>query len=473
MTKPLRSLIPRRERNKFRRVCHSNLAELFFINALQKMFHLRYIRDIIPVVLSREAVLEQVERLARSEVLHNSESLCKLLRYLAEQSLEHPGATIKEYQIATEVFHRSEDFDPQLDSVIRVQAGRLRTKLASYYAGDGTEDRIVVELPKGNYTLHFHENPRRAKAEAAGEGNGNGHNHERTPQGANVDAGLRLARYAVPVLSVLLALALATLGMLLWRGSAPTAQPAAAADKVPPSIQLFWGSFLAPANEPWVVFSNATFVGRPETGLRYSSASTPTDAASGKVFDHYTGVGEVLAVHELDEVFSRLHATLRVKRGSLFSLDDLKQNNLIFLGSPAENLTLRDIPSTSHFVFQRVAVGPRKGDLAIATINPQQGEPLQSLASPADQALAEDYAVIGYKRGMESSRLVLIIAGTTTFGTQGAVEFLCHKETLEELLGKLNAKKVEELKPFEALLRVKISRGVPVETTLIALHPDQ
>ena len=108
------------------------------------MFHLRYIRDMIPVVLSREAVLEQVERLARSEVLHNSESLCKLLRYLAEQSLEHPGATIKEYQIATEVFHRSEDFDPQLDSVIRVQAGRLRTKLASYYAGDGTEDLIVV-----------------------------------------------------------------------------------------------------------------------------------------------------------------------------------------------------------------------------------------------------------------------------------------------------------------------------------------
>jgi hypothetical protein len=201
--------------------------------------------------------------------------------------------------------------------------------------------------------------------------------------------------------------------------------------------------------------------------------ATPADVTAGKVFDHYTGVGEVLAVHELDEVFARLHATLRVKRGSLFSLDDLKQNNLIFLGSPAENLTLRDIPSTSHFVFQRVATGSRKGDLAIATINPQEGEPLQSLASPADQSLAEDYAVIGYKRGMESSRLVLIVAGTTTFGTQGAVEYLCHKETLDELLGKLNVKKVEDLKPFEALLRIKISRGVPVETTLVALHPDK
>ena len=63
--------------------------------------------------------------------------------------------------------------------------------------------------------------------------------------------------------------------------------------------------------------------------------------------------------------------------------------------------------------------------------------------------------------------------GTTTFGTQGAVEYLCHKETLEELLSKLDVKTVDELKPFEALLRVKISRGVPVETTLVAVHPDK
>jgi hypothetical protein len=443
--------------------------ESFLINHLQKMFHLCYIRDIIPLVLNREAVLEQIERLARSEVLHNSESLCKLLRYLAEQSLDHPGATIKEYQIATEVFHRSEDFDPQLDSVIRVQAGRLRTKLAAYYASDGTDDRILVELPKGNYALHFHENPRHSKNGDTVEGNGHPH---ALPE-ARPDPRPRPGGFAVPVLSLLLALAVAALGATLLRHPPAPAPVAAPGEAVPASIQLFWTPFLAPAYEPWVVFSNATFVGRPETGLRYSTAATPADVAAGKVFDHYTGVGEVLAVHELDEVFAHLHASLRVKRGSLFSLDDLKQNNLIFLGSPAENLTLRDIPSTRHFVFQRVATGPRKGDLAIATINPQRGEPLQSLASPSDQALTEDYAVIGYKRGLESSRLVLIVAGTTTFGTQGAVEYLCHKETLEELLSKLDVKTVDELKPFEALLRVKISRGVPVETTLVAVHPDK
>src|SRR5205823_13346160 len=77
------------------------------------------------------------------------------LRYLADHALKHPGA-LKEYQIATEVFGRPADFDPHLDSLVRVQAGRLRAKLAEYYASEGVEDPVVVELPKGTYTLSFH-----------------------------------------------------------------------------------------------------------------------------------------------------------------------------------------------------------------------------------------------------------------------------------------------------------------------------
>jgi len=85
-------------------------------------------------VPQREQYLAQIDRLLNSHVLHGSESLCKLLRYLAEHALDHPGSPLKEYQIATEVFGRSPNFDPQSDSTIRVQAGRLRLKIAEYYA---------------------------------------------------------------------------------------------------------------------------------------------------------------------------------------------------------------------------------------------------------------------------------------------------------------------------------------------------
>ena len=106
--------------------------------------------------MERAQYLAAIDRLAKSRVLHGSESLCRLLRYLAEHSLQNPGVPIKEYQLATEVFGRSPDFDPQLDSAIRVQAGRLRLKLAEYYSAEGQEDPVVVDLPKGNYTLSFH-----------------------------------------------------------------------------------------------------------------------------------------------------------------------------------------------------------------------------------------------------------------------------------------------------------------------------
>ncbi len=104
----------------------------------------------------REQCFQQIEKLINSHSLRGSESLCKLLRYLAEHSLDHPGVALKEYQIATEVLGRSDGFDPQSDSTVRVQAGRLRMKLADYYSHEGPDDPVVVELPKGSYALTFH-----------------------------------------------------------------------------------------------------------------------------------------------------------------------------------------------------------------------------------------------------------------------------------------------------------------------------
>src|SRR5205085_10124574 len=104
----------------------------------------------------RSLYLSHVEKIANSHALHGSESLRKLLRYLAEHALDHPGTPLKEYQIATEVFGRPAAFDPQLDSTIRVQAGRLRLKLAEYYSTEGADDPVIVELPKGTYLPSFH-----------------------------------------------------------------------------------------------------------------------------------------------------------------------------------------------------------------------------------------------------------------------------------------------------------------------------
>src|SRR5713226_6592550 len=123
-------------------------------------------------VTDRAQKLGQIERLASSHSLHGSESLCKLLRYLAKHALDHPGTPLKEYQIATEVFGRQADFDPQLDSMVRVQAGRLRAKLAEYYASESADDPIWVDLPKGSYAVAFHERATAASAHGNGSAAG-------------------------------------------------------------------------------------------------------------------------------------------------------------------------------------------------------------------------------------------------------------------------------------------------------------
>jgi hypothetical protein len=405
-------------------------------------------------MLEQHQFSRQVERIVESHALHGSESLRKLLSYLSKHALDHPGVPLKEYQIATDVFGRPEDFDPQLDSTVRVQAGRLRSKLAEYYTSEGAEDSIVVELPKGAYVVSFHHRPLappslRLASEA---------------QQAQRQRSIRDARLAIAALSLLSALLLAIIVVLATRKPVVTAS-SGPGDAAPLAFRVFWRPFLDKPENPWLIFSNAAFVGRPETGLRYFN---PQRDAQGPVFDHYTGVGEVLAVHNLDNVFASLGRQISVKRGSLFSLDDAKNNDLIFVGSPSENLTLTEIAGTRHFIFERLSSGPRAGDLAVVNVHPQSGESAQFLASPAKFPLTEDYAVVALMPGLNPARSVLILAGTTTFGTQGAVEFVCRQASLEELLSRISRSKTGDVLPFEALVRVKITRGVPVDSQLIA-----
>ena len=404
--------------------------------------------------------LEQIERLIHSHTLRKAESLCKLLRYLADYAISHPGVPVKEYQIATEVFGRPPSFDPQADSAVRVQAGRLRLKLAEYYNHEGLANDTVVEMPTGSYALSFHyrETPVLVLADA----------QSRMLDTAKIGTPSRHARgqaIVMAALAVALAFALGVIGTLVIAPRLPRTEKQSLSAY--PALRDFWTQFISSPEAPWIVFSNAAFVGRPETGMRYLN---PAHDSGEVILDHYTGVGEVLAVHELDRVFNLLDHPIRVKRGSLFSLDDAKNNDLIFVGSPAENLTLLDLPGTQEFQFKRLDSGPHKGELGIFSAHPARGEPAAFYPTNPSQSLVEDYAIVAVVHGLKTARHMMILAGTTTLGTQAAVEYVCAKDSLEELLRTIGVPVGGEVKPFEALLRVKVARGVPVSVQLVAVR---
>ncbi len=119
--------------------------------------------------------------------------------------------------------------------------------------------------------------------------------------------------------------------------------------------------------------------------------------------DFYTGVGEVVGVHEISLMFARLNRTVQVKRARLLSFDEIPDRDVIFVGGVAENVDLRRI------------LPPR--DIAIFAGATGRGITLVNGIRPQDW--------------------MLVLAGNSTMGTQAAVEFVCRRETLTALTNRL------------------------------------
>jgi hypothetical protein len=77
------------------------------------------------------------------------------LEYTVRQTLDEQHAKLKEYSIAVEVFKRPEDFDPRLDSIVRVEARRLRATVERYYETEGRDDELVIRYRRGTYVPVF------------------------------------------------------------------------------------------------------------------------------------------------------------------------------------------------------------------------------------------------------------------------------------------------------------------------------
>ena len=104
-----------------------------------------------PSVSSADAILAQMERVIGSSAFRRADVAAAFLRFAVERFVSGDIKDLKEYTIAVEVFRRPASYDPQIDSHVRVQAGKLRQRLARYYEREGKDDTVVISLPKGTY----------------------------------------------------------------------------------------------------------------------------------------------------------------------------------------------------------------------------------------------------------------------------------------------------------------------------------
>jgi len=146
-------------------------------------------------------VRAELDRILASKGFATAGRLSKLLRYVVEKTLAGETNQLKEYAVGIEVFERDEKYDPRLDSIVRVEAGRLRTKLDEYYNGDGAGSPIRIALPRGGYSAVF-ERPIAPSAAPVGE--------------LAAAPRHRPSRATIPLAAVLF---IATAAMLFWLGS--------------------------------------------------------------------------------------------------------------------------------------------------------------------------------------------------------------------------------------------------------------
>ena len=97
----------------------------------------------------------QLERIAASATLVSSPQQIALLRFVVGETLAGRKDRVKAYTIGIEVYNRPTSFDPQTDSIVRVEASRLRRRLQQYYLSDGRTDPVAIELPAGTYVPKF------------------------------------------------------------------------------------------------------------------------------------------------------------------------------------------------------------------------------------------------------------------------------------------------------------------------------
>jgi TolB-like protein len=105
--------------------------------------------------ISEEAIREALSRILESSIFVQSDRLCRFLRFTVEATLAGEAEMLKEYLIGTQVYDRKPPYEPNLDSIVRSEARRLRNKLKEYYESIGKDDPVSIHYRLGSYVPSF------------------------------------------------------------------------------------------------------------------------------------------------------------------------------------------------------------------------------------------------------------------------------------------------------------------------------
>jgi hypothetical protein len=307
--------------------------------------------------------------------------------------------------------------------------------------------------------------------------------------------------YRTTVILILFALAAFAAGFWTAHDRRPSQQDALAPrlGQDPDPVKGFWATFIKEDPAPIIAYADAIFLldgstdlfryrhgasddrgARVDPHLARQFASNPALVAKAGplYFDNgYTGTGDVAAVAMLTSLFTQMGAKPMVESSYDLTTNDLKQHNVVLLGSSFQNVAVAQLPTMGDFLY--VAPGSLH-DLWggwIANTHPLANERTEyrTERDPATGTLKADYALISFQPGIVPGHHIVNLGGLDTKGMEGAVLLATSKSGVEDLSRALSdlkkANPTEKIPAFQALLRVNLEKGYQVlDTQLLTVH---
>ena len=350
-----------------------------------------------------------------------------------ENTLAGHGDTIKERTIGIDVYGRPASYDPADDATVRVKAGEVRKRLDRYYASEGRNERLRIELPAGTYTPVFRILE----------------SHQ--PVSTPVTVAAPVPAHSYPVLRrwvyITALLALVVIAAILVLIRSQHAQTA---------VDRFWGPVFGGSSP---VLVTAAYVPVFNLVQPPGAHQPPTPDQFVLLTDQFVGGGDLVATARIVSMLTRTGHPWQIKIGGDVSFADLRRSPTVLIGY---SYTKWKQISREMRYFIDADRWPR-----MVTDN---GKPTPwSLPNlPNDRRTDEDYAIVSRMFHPETRAMLVEISGITQYGTSAGAELVTEPDLLADALK--DAPADWQRKNLQFVIHVRVIAGTPASPRVLASY---
>ena len=403
-----------------------------------------------------------VERIARSRCFTKSARLRDMLLYLSTRAFEDKADQIHEQEVGHRVFGRPPNYDTSTDNIVRVHASMLRKRLEQYFAAEGANEQLILEIPKGNYAPVFRE---RSVVPA-------------NPPNPDIRNFHDWRTWALLVLGVLF-LSSAILVLSYFRSAASTVARELASK---PAVFDFWSGVFRTHERTDIVLDDADLAlyqeltGRKVLLSEYfdrsylrrlnDSASRELDGnlATAIVLKRHSNFGSATLLWKLSRTANDLRAQTALYFARDYTFRALKADNVILLGNSRSNPWIESFGDRLTIGWEyNVATG------AYYPVDLSAGPGAQTkfLTAVSGAEPRDGYAVISLLPNLGHTGSVLILSSSGGAAMDAAADFLSEESSVRTLRSLLLEGTKGGWPYFEALIKINTRSSLPKDMSVL------